>query len=68
MAGNVLKAIARYAGFVWALCKTRKSHKCYLCRGDMMKGTMVYRPITNGYDRPKRMCIHCMEASADELR
>jgi hypothetical protein len=66
MARNVLKGLYYIRGLVWALCKTRKDHKCWECDDECMKGTMMYRPQTNSNDRMRRICIHCMGILAEK--
>lgn len=60
--------IARMAGLVWSRAKVRKAHQCCQCKCDIGKGSWAFLPITNGYDRYKRVCVECMTALAAEKR
>lgn len=43
-----------YDGMLWTRCKLRKTMPDYF-GGHIAKGRMAYRPLTNGYDRMKRL-------------
>ena len=46
---------------LWARCKTRKAHKCWVCRNEFPKGSTLYRPMSNGLYRSQRICEPCVE-------
>lgn len=56
------------SGMVWVRVRSRKAHKCRDCRTDILKGTDTFRPLTNGNNRMRRLCIPCVKAIARETR
>ena len=49
-----LVMLFEYDGMLWTRCKLRKTMPDYW-GGHIPKGRMAYRPLTNGYDRMKRL-------------
>lgn len=47
-------------GELWVgSAKGRKDHRCQQCRNMIKKGELMWRPITNSYNRWKRLCNEC---------
>ncbi|KNY13629.1 hypothetical protein AKG11_28255 [Shinella sp. SUS2] len=42
-------------GVVWALCTARKATTCHLSHRPIQPGDKVYRPISNGSNRMRRI-------------
>jgi hypothetical protein len=46
----------QFDGMLWTRCKLRKTMPDYWrCGAQIPKGKFAYRPLTNGYDRMKRL-------------
>jgi len=58
--GLALLSSARYGQQLWVQCKTRKAHQCRECGLICSAGTVMYRPLTNGYNRMERVCVGCV--------
>lgn len=56
------------AGTVWSRCRLRKHHLCHSCKEPLPKGSFAYLPMSNKNDRMNRLCIHCLKATAVDLR
>lgn len=50
-----------YESQIWTLIKTRKAHKCAICRIEYEAGDGMFRPITNAINRLERICPVCMD-------
>jgi hypothetical protein len=54
----------------WSRCRARIPHVCRLSGKAIVVGDLVYRPVTNGFDRHNRVLADVMEkhaASDDRL-
>lgn len=49
-----------YGVQIWTQIKTRKVHRCAICRQQHQAGAEMFRPITNGTNRWERICPGCM--------
>lgn len=49
-----------YGRQLWSECRVRKQHKCQECGLLFPAGSMMYRPVTNGYNRMQRLCGTCV--------
>lgn len=67
--GPKLVALAhpRYGQQLWVMSVSRKPWSCTCCRGPISKGLDCWRPLTNLYNRMKRICPICLQA-LDVLR
>lgn len=55
-----------YADKLWTLGKSRKAGECWKTGEPFAKGDLVYRPITNGYDRMNRIRAEFFDAAPTE--
>lgn len=51
---------------IWTPCKVRRFHLCRVCFGNILKGQMAHRPITNKDNRYHRICESCMKKLREE--
>lgn len=52
---------SEYGRQLWSRCKVRKQHSCQECEQSFPVGSEMYRPITNGYNRMRRLCENCVQ-------
>lgn len=50
-----------YGTQMWQKCRVRKSHKCSRLDKEIEKGSLAFRPFTNGYNRMCRISLIGME-------
>ena len=50
-----LVMLFQFDGMLWSRCKLRKTMPDYWGCAQIPKGKFAYRPLTNGYDRMKRL-------------
>lgn len=51
--------LVRFKGLLWSRCILRSVRWCAICGLVMKPRGVAFRPITNGSDRAKRMCLNC---------
>lgn len=56
---------SKYGQHIWTLIKLRKDTICVEMNIKIPKGSMAYRPITNGYNRMERISIIGMKSIRD---
>lgn len=54
--------LVHYGGDLWSRCRARKGSLCVLSGRKIWPRDEVYRPITNGYHRMKRILATAMDA------
>lgn len=55
MADRIGDGLVRHDNMLWSRCVLRTPRKCVITGEKMAKGSVAYRPITNGYDRMNRV-------------
>lgn len=47
---------------IWTTAKIRgRTKQCHACKAALPSGTLVFKPITHGYNRMHRICIPCVD-------
>jgi hypothetical protein len=52
---RVSEGMVRWRGLLWCSCKARKENVCWRSGKQIAPGDTVYRPITNGGSRMRRV-------------
>ena len=45
---------------LWCICKMHKQHECQECGQSFPIGAEMYRPLSNGFNRMRRLCKGCV--------
>lgn len=59
--------LARWRGYLWSTTKARKATTCWITGREIAAGSECFRPITNTYDRFRRVSVDAMRSEAAKL-
>jgi hypothetical protein len=61
--GLAVLASEQHGQQLWTVGKMRGHMRiCEVCRRDLRSGVDAFRPMTNGYNRSRRICVSCIDA------
>ena len=52
----------------WHSCRVRQDHDCAVCRAQIAKGSIAFRPVGNHLYRYERICQRCMKSCLPNAR